>query len=300
MNENPLVTVNILSFNRKEELRNTLTKVYEQDYKNIEVIVVDNASSDGSAEMIEKEFTEVHLIKLEKNIGIAGWNEGFKAAKGEYVLVLDDDSYPDKETIYNAIVCGKNEDNIGIIVLQIFDKKKNRIINEQKSSQKTLSFIGCGVLINHNTLMKLNYFNEKLFLYEHEVEFALRIYNAGLKLIYCNNSLILHINSDMNKDYIHSIDHRRVYYSSRNILYILLNYFEYKKVLFRVFRIILGRLYLAIPNSCLITVIKGFYSGFTLFLENKKDRKVIRPEIQKLYSYGAFAGGFFGQEGMLN
>ena len=89
MNEQPLVTVNILSFNRKDELRNTLTKVYEQDYKNIEVIVVDNASSDGSPEMVKNEFPKVQLIQLEKNIGIAGWNEGFEIAKGEYVLVLD-------------------------------------------------------------------------------------------------------------------------------------------------------------------------------------------------------------------
>ncbi len=70
MNENPLVTVNILSFNRKDELRNTLTKVYEQDYKNIEVIVVDNASSDGSAEMVKNEFPEVQLIQLAKKY----WN----------------------------------------------------------------------------------------------------------------------------------------------------------------------------------------------------------------------------------
>ena len=54
MKKHPLVTVNILSYNRKDELRNTLTKVFEQDYKNIEVIVVDNASTDGSGEMVKK------------------------------------------------------------------------------------------------------------------------------------------------------------------------------------------------------------------------------------------------------
>ena len=58
---NPLVTVNILSFNRKDELRITLTKVFEQDYKNIEVIVVDNASTEVSPEMVEKEFCGVKV-----------------------------------------------------------------------------------------------------------------------------------------------------------------------------------------------------------------------------------------------
>ena len=62
MNQNTLVTVNILSFNRKDELRNTLTKVYEQDYKNIEVIVVDNASSDGSSAMVKKEMLRMNRL----------------------------------------------------------------------------------------------------------------------------------------------------------------------------------------------------------------------------------------------
>ena len=99
MNYQPLVTVNILSFNRIDELRNTLTKVYEQDYKNIEVIVVDNASSDGSSEMVNNEFPSVQLIQMEKNIGIAGWNEGFKVAKGGDVFVLGDDAFSDKKLI---------------------------------------------------------------------------------------------------------------------------------------------------------------------------------------------------------
>lgn len=300
MNKDPLVTVNILSFNRKDELRNTLTKVYEQDYKNIEVIVVDNASSDGSAEMVKKEFPDVHLIQMEKNIGIAGWNEGFKVAKGEYVLVLDDDSYPDKQTIYNSLLCAQEKDNIGIIVLRIFDNKKDSIINEKNENQNTLSFIGCGALISNKALRRTNYFNEKLFLYEHEVDFAIRIYNDGLKLVYCNHSLIIHSNSVINRKYIQSIDHRKVFYSTKNILFILLNYFEYKKVLFRILRICIGRLFLAIPNYCFVTVCKGIYAGFKLSFENKNKRKVVRSEIQKLYSYGSFAGGFFGQRGMLN
>ncbi len=237
---------------------------------------------------------------MQKNIGIAGWNEGFKVAKGEYVLVLDDDSYPDKKTISNALMCGKNGNNIGIIVLRIYDKSKNRIVNEQIGNRYPISFIGCGALINNDGLRQLNYFNEKLFLYEHEVEFSLRTHHNGLKLVYCHQSLIIHSNSNINKNYIRAIDHRRVYYTTRNILFILLNYFDYQKILFRVIRIVLGRLYLSIPNSCFIPVIKGLYDGFKLYYKNKNNRNVVHPEIQRLYSYGAFAGGFFGQEGMLN
>ena len=143
MENDPLVTVNILSFNRKDELRNTLSKVFEQDYKHIEVIVVDNASSDGSPEMVEKEFPAVNLIRLNKNIGIAGWNEGFRIAKGEYVLVLDDDSYPDRNTISNGIKSFNNSGQLGIIAFNIYN---NRLQNYETIDFQTRPrfFVGCG------------------------------------------------------------------------------------------------------------------------------------------------------------
>jgi GT2 family glycosyltransferase len=298
MNENPLVSVNILSFNRKDELRNTLQKVFEQDYKNIEVIVVDNASNDGSADMVKLEYPDIQLIQLEKNTGIAGWNEGFKVAKGEYVLVLDDDAYPDKITIKNAILCARSKEKIGIVVLRIFDKKKNMIINERNNNEAVLSFIGCGALIHRNVFR--NYlFNENIFIYEHEVDYSLRVSNSGYILIYCNNSFITHSNSVLNRNFIKSTDHRRVFYTSRNISYILLSYFSHKKVLFRLIRIFLGRLFLSIPKFCSLTVVKGFYSGVKLYLSEKNRMNRVSDEIQKRYSYGAFAGGFLGQKGML-
>ena len=114
MNE-PLVTVNILSFNRKDDLRLTLQKVFEQDYQNIEVVVVDNASTDGTLEMVKNEFSSIQLIQLQKNIGIAGWNEGFKIARGEFILVLDDDSYPDKNSIKELVQTAQSDKHIGVV-----------------------------------------------------------------------------------------------------------------------------------------------------------------------------------------
>ena len=153
MSDNPLVTVNILSFNRKDELRNTLTKVYEQDYKNIEVIVVDNASSDGSSEMVKSEFPEVQLIQMTKNIGIAGWNEGFKVAKGEYVLVLDDDAYPAKNAITLSLDEFESDDTLACITLNLIDVNTkdfycgNWLPKDKKNRMVWPVFIGCGFIV---------------------------------------------------------------------------------------------------------------------------------------------------------
>ncbi|MDT3697256.1 MAG: glycosyltransferase family 2 protein [Ignavibacterium sp.] len=193
MNDKPLVTVNILSFNRKDELRNTLTKVYEQDYKNIEVIVVDNSSSDGSAEMVKNEFPSVRLIQMEKNVGIAGWNEGFKVAKGEYVLVLDDDSYPDRNALLQVVNILLEKNKVGIVALNIFDKSRN-IYETKDFSPPFKDFIGCGVLIRKSCIDEIGGFDNRFFIYAHETDFSIRLLNAGYLIDYCDEAIAYHRN----------------------------------------------------------------------------------------------------------
>lgn len=191
MNENPLVSVNILSFNRKEELKNTLTKVHEQDYKNIEIIVVDNASSDGSAEMVEKEFPDVHLIKLDKNIGIAGWNEGFKVAKGKYVLVLDDDAYPEKNAIRLSLKEFQNDNSLACITLNLVDLNTNDFYFgnwlpfDKKGKKEWPIFVGCAFIVLKSRLPDNFQFPENYFIYQHELPMSavISIYNKRIYFI---------------------------------------------------------------------------------------------------------------------
>ena len=94
--EAPTVTIVFLVFNRREELRASLREMLERsEYpsERVEVIVVDNASEDGSGEMVRREFPQVRLIERDENIGVSAWNDGFAQARGEFVLALDDDCY---------------------------------------------------------------------------------------------------------------------------------------------------------------------------------------------------------------
>ncbi|MHB8580991.1 MAG: glycosyltransferase family 2 protein [Ignavibacteriaceae bacterium] len=295
MENNPLVTINILSFNRKDELRNTLSKVYEQDYKNIEVIVVDNASSDGSLEMVENEFPGVILIKLEKNIGIAGWNEGFKVAQGEYVLVLDDDSYPDKETIWEGISFMNEQAGCGILGFEISNLKNEYLETEDLDLDDPITFIGCGAIIKKEILIKTKGFSELLFLYEHEVEFSMRVQNLGYKIRLLKKSKIFHSVSEINRKFKvqNSTDIRRQYFVIRNILIIIFLHFPLNKCIFRIIRIILGRLYFAFLDDYFLTAAKAIFDFLAKTPKFYFHREILSAETQKKYKYGGFAGGFF-------
>lgn len=87
----PAVTISILNYQRREVLRLALERAMMQEYPDLEVLVVDNASTDGSDRLTEQEFPSVRLLRLPENIGCAARNAGVAAAKGEIVVTIDND-----------------------------------------------------------------------------------------------------------------------------------------------------------------------------------------------------------------
>jgi len=88
----PLISIVIVNYNGKKYLHNCLKSVFDSNYKNFEVILVDNASEDGSDLEATKKFPEIKLIKNKKNLGASGRNSGIIASKGEFVVLLDNDT----------------------------------------------------------------------------------------------------------------------------------------------------------------------------------------------------------------
>jgi len=117
----PLVTVNILTWNRKADLERLLVALMKQSYANLEIIVVDNASTDGTSEMVESKFPDVRLFRLSENNGVGSWNTGFENANGEYTLVLDDDCFPEEGAIRKMVDKFRQEPDIGLIAFRILD-----------------------------------------------------------------------------------------------------------------------------------------------------------------------------------
>jgi GT2 family glycosyltransferase len=96
----------IVTRNRRDALLQTLAKLEENTQlskRSWEVIVVDNASDDDSAEAVAKKFRSAKIICLPENEGMPGRNHGFRKARGRYVCLLDDDSYPTGRAIAMAL-----------------------------------------------------------------------------------------------------------------------------------------------------------------------------------------------------
>ncbi|HSR16677.1 MAG TPA: glycosyltransferase, partial [Ignavibacteriaceae bacterium] len=91
-----LIAIVVLNFNKRNDILDCLKSIFNLEYPEIEVIVVDNGSTDGSSEAIKSEYPDVHLVESKKNLGVAGGrNIGIKYADQnfnyKYLLFLDDD-----------------------------------------------------------------------------------------------------------------------------------------------------------------------------------------------------------------
>ncbi|MCK5506827.1 MAG: glycosyltransferase family 2 protein, partial [Thermodesulfovibrionia bacterium] len=104
----PLISIVIPNLNGINYLPGCLSSIREQTFKEFEVIVVDNGSTDGSVEFIKAGFPQTLIIENRENRGFAAANnQGIKVAKGEYIATLNNDTEADRDwlaNLYNAAV----------------------------------------------------------------------------------------------------------------------------------------------------------------------------------------------------
>ena len=111
------LSICIVNWNTRELLRACLRSIYQYaPDESLEVIVVDNASSDGSAEMVRVEFPQVILIANSENLGYArGNNQAMEQAQGEFILLLNPDTEMRPDTLRNAIRFLREHPEVGAI-----------------------------------------------------------------------------------------------------------------------------------------------------------------------------------------
>jgi GT2 family glycosyltransferase len=107
------VSAIVLAYRRRDEVANTLDRLAELPID--EVIVVDNGSRNGTAELVRSRHGDVRLVEAGANVGAAGRNLGADAAGGEFLVMLDDDSYPRPGAIEAALAVFAYAPEVGLI-----------------------------------------------------------------------------------------------------------------------------------------------------------------------------------------
>ena len=213
---NPLVSIIIPTRNRCDLLDSCLRSICQSSYKEFEIIVVDNASSDGTAAMVQAKHPEVQLIEPGKNLFAArGRNLGIRKAQGEYFLFIDDDNEIGPGMIAKLVRLCKSDDQFGIVGPKMYyykDKKllwwtgasinllTSRTVYRGLNSPDTGNYdeleetehIPNVVMVKRTVYDMIGDFDEIYEMSYAESDFAMRAIQAGYKVMYCPQAVTYH------------------------------------------------------------------------------------------------------------
>lgn len=241
-----LVSFIVLNWNGKEVVCDCLESLLTQTYLSHEIIVVDNASVDGSREMLRERYAgRIQLIENKENLGFAGGcNTGIRAARGEWIALVNSDAAINPDWA-RAMVAGiQFSEKIGMAACKIFfwekpgtienaghvlsrdgfGRLRGRLEIDQGQYDKrraVFSPSGCAALYRRTMLDEIGFFDESFFAYADDVDLALRGRLAGYGCHYVPSAIARHRLSAS----FGILSPQKVYLSERNRVWLVIKNF---------------------------------------------------------------------------
>lgn len=244
----PLVSVIIVNFNGKTHLEKCLNSLNKVNYEKFEIILVDNNSTDNSVEFVQKNFTSIKIIKLDKNYGFAKPNNvGAKNAKGEFLLFLNNDTVVTPNFIIEMIKVVKQNPEIAICQSLLLKPNDNGVdsagdfvdIFGRAYGSRTLpsnvdyilSARGASMLVIKEIFWKLRGFDDKFFVSFEDVDLGWKAWISGYKVVIVPKSVVYHLGGKT----VSKMKEEIQFHGSKNTLVLRLTNFETRYVVRSIF-----------------------------------------------------------------
>lgn len=213
----PLVSIIIVNWNGSRHLPECLDSLAAQTFRDFEVIVVDNGSSDGSVVLLQRVYPWVKLVELDRNTGFAtGNNNGLVHASGDYIVTLNNDTLADPQWLSILVSVAEANPDAGMIGSRICshsdrdcidslgfgvcrDGMSRGMFRQQKFSSLQLSRVeevllpsACVALYRRSMLDKTGFFDDDFFAYAEDTDLGLRCRLAGWNAIVATDAVVYH------------------------------------------------------------------------------------------------------------
>ena len=296
MNKKSLISIIVLNYNAGELLLNCINSLKKSTYQNIEILVVDNISSDDSHTKCKKQFPDIKLIQNRKNLGYCGGNNvGIKEAKGEFIVILNPDTIVEEnwldemfnafnefgDGLYQPKIISLNESDIiqstGNMIHAFgfgFARDKGKKIIEKKEEIEKIGYAsGTCLFTTKKVLEKVGLLDEFLFLYHDDLDLGWRAAQIGINSYYVPKSKIFHAES-----YSLKWSAKKFYWLERNRKYCLKTHYSkdtYKKMSFSLMLVDL--------SVWIFYISKGFLNAkIRAELDILKNKKIIENKYLEL------------------
>ncbi len=228
------ITAGILSYNRRESLRRTLDAVLA--IPGLRVLVIDNASTDGSAEMLKEEFSselypQLRVIQLEENTGIAARNIFFREVVTDFLLTLDDDSWPramdDIDRLRETMIADPRIASVCAAcihpdtgVAETAGIERFASAGDAARGWDVVNIAAGGSLLRMEAMRETAGYGEAFFWGREENDLAFQLLQRGWRVVYDPRAVVWHTMSPTGRNV-----YRRLSYVTRNSIWLLWKYF---------------------------------------------------------------------------
>ena len=213
-----IVTIIVLNWNGKEHLAGCLDSVLQTAYTPLEILVVDNGSSDGSVEFVRVNYPSAHIVENGQNLGYAeGNNRGIEQARGKYIVTLNNDIVVDPTWLNKPIEYLENDNRLGIASCRQMNYYNHSLIDclfHYPAPDLSFARVGHGEMFDpgswHNNpgyviapnggsaiyrkemFEQLGGFDISFFAYHDETDLGMRAFLGGWKCLYVPDAVVFH------------------------------------------------------------------------------------------------------------
>lgn len=302
----------ILNWNGKTLLEKFLPDVIAQSPAYAEVVVIDNASTDGSVEFIASNFTSVKIIQNTDNYGFAkGYNEGLKKIDADYFVLLNSDVQVTKNWVDPVIALMESDTSIAACQPKLLNYSirdefeyaggaggfidkwgypfcRGRIFNSfekdsgQYDDEKEIFWAsGACLFIRAQIFFDTGGLDEDFFAHMEEIDLCWRMKNMGYKIIYCPRSVVYHVGGGT----LSKISPAKTFFNFRNNLILLCKnhapeYFRIKMLLRLKMDMLAGLKFLFAGDfSHFLAVLRAHWSFYSSLGRTLKKRRAMQKRI---------------------
>ncbi len=324
----PLVSVIIPNWNGKKFLAECIDSLKEQTFRDFETVLVDNGSTDGSAEFAGERYGDsIRIIRSSKNLGYTGGNNiGIRSARGKYIVLLNNDTMVEPTWLEELVKAIGPDPRVGMWASKVCSYfRRNQIegvgeliywdgLNRaqgqyeldrgQYEKMEEIFFPpGCGGMFRKAVFDEIGLFDEDFFAYGDDAEIGIRARLAGWRCYYVPRAVLYHKTSGSTGQY----SPFKAFYVERNRFWITIKYFPFPLLvlsLFFIFHRFAFQAYGALthqgaagkftkiysPGSLIWIMLKAYVSGFRHLPHMLEKRKKLKP-LRKI-TYGEMFSWF--------
>jgi len=236
----PKVSIVVVNYKGINFLKDFFISLKEIDYQNFEIILVDNASGDGSIEYVRKNYPTVKVINNNKNLGfVIANNKATKIARGKYLFFLNNDTKVDPQVISELINEMEKDPEIGICGCKMMSYDEKRyfhvgigldIFGYPIVKDKIFYIEGSALMIRKELFNNVDGFDSAYFMFHEDIDLAWRVQLLGYKVVALPKAIVYHVaggsagGGEMQKGRYKSNYLRRYYHERNNIRTLLKNY----------------------------------------------------------------------------